>query len=69
MMDNRMMWEERNAIIVHLIRVHSMVNLEGKGIEVMLKTANRLRNIEELGGGCSDAVLLQQYMEELENEA
>ena len=61
-------WEERNFIIVSLIRLHSMVDLEQEAVDVLVGVARRVREIEDDGGSISDDRLLEKFMEELDNE-
>lgn len=58
-------WEERNFIIISLIRLHSMINLEDTGVTALLSVSQKLRHIEQEGGTVSDDVLLEKFMEEL----
>ena len=62
-MDNRERWEERNWIILSLIRFHSMVNLEPESVQRVLDIAGSLRCIEENGGHVCDNELLDKYYE------
>ena len=64
-MDSLAKWEERNWIILSLIRFHSMVNLEESSVYRLLGIARELRSVEEAGGSVSDDVLLQEFMEGL----
>lgn len=59
-------WEERNFIIVSLIRLHSMVDLEPEAVDVLVGVARRVREIEDDGGSISDERLLEKFMEELD---
>ena len=61
-------WEERNFILVSLIRLHSMVDLEPEAVESLVGVACRVREIEDDGGSISDERLLEKFMEELGNE-
>ena len=61
-------WEERNFILVSLIRLHSMVCLEPEAVSVLVGVARRVREIEDDGGSISDDRLLEKFMEELGNE-
>ena len=58
-------WEERNFILVSLIRLHSMVCLEPVAVDVLVGVARRVREIEDDGGSISDERLLEKFMEEL----
>lgn len=58
-------WEERNFIIVSLIRLHSMVDLEPEAVDVLVGVARRVREIESDGGSISDERVLRKFMEEL----
>ena len=58
-------WEERNFILVSLIRLHSMVCLEPEAVDVLVGVARRVREIEDDGGSISDERLLEKFMEEL----
>lgn len=58
-------WEERNFILVSLIRLHSMVCLEPEAVDVLVGVARRVRQIETDGGSISDERLLEKFMEEL----
>ncbi len=58
-------WEERNFILVSLIRLHSMINLEDTGVTALLSVSQKLRHIEQEGGTVNDDVLLEKFMEEL----
>lgn len=58
-------WEERNFIIVSLIRLHSMVDLEPEAVRSLVGVARSVRQIECEGGTVSDDVLLEKFMEEL----
>lgn len=62
-MDNLRRWEERNWIILSLIRFHSMVNLEPESVHRVLDIAGSLRCIEETGGNVSDNELLEEFYE------
>jgi hypothetical protein len=70
MMDERLTseqrWEERNFVILSLIRLHSMVCLEPEAVNVLVGVARRVRQIETDGGSISDERLLEKFMEELE---
>jgi hypothetical protein len=70
MMDERLTseqrWEERNFVILSLIRLHSMVCLEPEAVNVLVGVARRVREIEDDGGSISDERLLEKFMEELE---
>jgi hypothetical protein len=70
MMDERLTseqrWEERNFVILSLIRLHSMVCLEPEAVNVLVGVARRVRQIEDDGGSISDERLLEKFMEELE---
>ena len=59
-------WEERNFVILSLIRLHSMVCLEPEAVNVLVGVARRVRQIEDDGGSISDERLLEKFMEELE---
>ena len=59
-------WEERNFILLSLIRLHSMINLEDTGVTALLSVSQKLRHIEEDGGTISDDLLLEQYMEAIQ---
>ena len=59
-------WEERNFVILSLIRLHSMVCLEPEAVDVLVGVARRVRQIEDDGGSISDERLLEKFMEELE---
>ena len=61
-------WEERNFILISLIRLHSMVDLEPEAVESLVGVARRVREIEDDGGSISDERLLEKFMEELGNE-
>jgi hypothetical protein len=69
MMDERLTseqrWEERNFVILSLIRLHSMVCLEPEAVNVLVGVARRVRQIEDDGGSISDERLLEKFMEEL----
>jgi len=69
MMDERLTseqrWEERNFVILSLIRLHSMVCLEPEAVNVLVGVARRVREIEDDGGSISDERLLEKFMEEL----
>lgn len=58
-------WEERNFIIVSLIRLHSLVDLEPEAVDVLVGVARRVREIESDGGSISDERVLRKFMEEL----
>ncbi len=58
-------WEERNFILLSLIRLHSMINLEDTSVTALLSVSQKLRHIEEDGGTLSDERLLEKFMEEL----
>ena len=58
-------WEERNFILVSLIRLHSMVDLEPEAVRSLVGVARRVREIEDDGGSISDERLLEKFMEEL----
>ena len=58
-------WEERNFILVSLIRLHSMVCLAPGAVDVLVGVARRVREIEDDGGSISDERLLEKFMEEL----
>ena len=58
-------WEERNFILVSLIRLHSMVDLEPEAVRSLVGVARRVRQIETDGGSISDERLLKKFMEEL----
>lgn len=58
-------WEERNFIIVSLIRLHSMVDLEPEAVRSLVGVARRVREIESDGGSISDERVLRKFMEEL----
>ena len=58
-------WEERNFVILSLIRLHSMVCLEPEAVNVLVGVARRVREIEDDGGSISDERLLEKFMEEL----
>lgn len=59
-------WEERNFILLSLIRLHSMINLDDTGVTALLSVSQKLRHIEEDGGTISDDLLLEQYMEAIQ---
>ena len=61
-------WEERNFILISLIRLHSMVDLEPEAVRSLVGVARRVREIEDDGGSISDERLLEKFMEELGNE-
>lgn len=58
-------WEERNFILISLIRLHSMVDLEPEAVRSLVGVARRVRQIETDGGSISDERLLEKFMEEL----
>ena len=58
-------WEERNFIIISLIRLHSMLELESEALEALVCVARRVREIESDGGSISDDKVLEKFMEEL----
>lgn len=58
-------WEERNFILVSLIRLHSMVDLEPEAVRSLVGVARRVRQIETDGGSISDERVLNKFMEEL----
>ena len=61
-------WEERNFIIISLIRLHSMVDLELEAVRSLVGVARRVREIESDGGSISDERVLEKFMEELNYE-
>ena len=61
-------WEERNFIIISLIRLHSMVDLEPEAVRSLVGVARRVREIESDGGSISDERVLEKFMEELNYE-
>lgn len=61
-------WEERNFIIISLIRLHSMVDLESEAVRSLVCVARRVREIESDGGSISDERVLEKFMEELNYE-
>ena len=61
-------WEERNFILVSLIRLHSMVCLEPEAVRSLVGVARRVRQIETDGGSISDERVLNKFLEELGNE-
>ena len=61
-------WEERNFIIISLIRLHSMVDLEPEAVRSLVGVARRVREIESDGGSISDDKVLEKFMEELNYE-
>lgn len=61
-------WEERNFIIISLIRLHSMINLEPDAVKVVVDLAGRVREIESNGGSISEDTIIQKFLEEIGNE-
>ena len=61
-------WEERNFIIISMIRLHSMVDLEPEAVRSLVGVARRVREIESDGGSISDERVLEKFMEELNYE-
>lgn len=59
-------WEERNFVILSLIRLHSMVCLEPEAVQTVVGLARRVRQIEDDGGSIRDEMLLDKFMEALE---